>query len=159
MARDMLRRFKKLVKVRNAMQPKQILIVEDNDILCKTLQRYLVGQDLRVTTTRTVAGARDLLGAHSFDALLVDFYLPDACGLDLIPLLPSPGIPVVAMTAEDPVPHNEQARNSGVAAFLGKPFSLAVLKRILKCVLTGHRCLPYCTQLPRFKIAPSCTQS
>lgn len=140
------------------MQQKHLLIVEDNDILSKTLQRYLVGLGLKVTTIRTVAGAQDLLTNHSFDALLVDIYLPDACGLDLVRLLPDSSIPVVAMTAEAPWSHRKQACDAGVAAFLEKPFPLNTLKRTLKCVLVGHRCLPNCSQLPCMSISPLTTQ-
>ena len=139
------------------MQPKQLLVVEDNDILSKTLERYLIGQGFKVTTARTVAGARDILTNHCFDALLVNFYLPDDCGLDLVRPPIESAIPVVVMTAEDPRLHKEQACNAGAAAYLEKPFPLKVLKRILKCVLAGHRCLPYCTQVPHLKITPACT--
>jgi len=138
------------------MQPKQLLVVEDNDILRKTLERYLVGQGVKVTTTRTVADARDLLGKRSFDALLVDINLPDDCGLDLVDPPSESTMPVIAMTAEDPRPHRQRACDAGVAAFLEKPFPLATLSRILKCVFAGHRCLPYCSQLPRMKITPAC---
>lgn len=143
----------------NAMQTKHLLIVEDNDILSKTLQRYLVGQGLIVTTTRTVAGARDLLADRNFDALLVDICLPDGSGLSLLrPPSKSP-MPVIVMTAGDPLSHQQQARDAGAAAFLAKPFPLEVLKRIMKCVLAGHRCLPYCTQVPHMKLTSSYTQS
>ena len=141
------------------MQSKQLLIVEDNDILRKTLERYLVGQGLKVTTTRTVTGARELLVNRNFDALLVDIHLPDDSGLNLVGPPPEFAIPVIAMTAEDPIRYRQQACDSGAAAFLEKPFPLALLRRVLKCVLAGHRCLPYCTQAPNLKITPSCTQS
>lgn len=141
------------------MQTKQLLVVEDNDILSKTLQRYLAGPDLKVTTTRTVAGARELLTDRSFDALLVDIYLPDDNGLALLQSPSESAIPVIVMTAEDPLPHQEQAHDAGAAAFLQKPFPLKVPKRILKCVLAGHRCLPYCSQVPHMKITSCCTQS
>ena len=95
------------------MQPKQLLVVEDNDILSKTLQRYLAGRDLKVTTTRTVAGARELLTDRSFDALLVDIYLPDDNGLALLQSPSESAIPVIVMTAEDPLPHQEQAHDGG----------------------------------------------
>ncbi|MDH3219896.1 MAG: response regulator [Gammaproteobacteria bacterium] len=140
------------------MQPKQLLVVEDNDILRKTLERYLARQGVKVTTTRTVAGARDLLTSHRFDAMLVDINLPDDCGLDLVAPSSESAVPVVAMTAEDPTRYRQRASDTGVAAFLEKPFALMALYRILKCVFAGHRCLPYCTQLPHLKITPTCTQ-
>ena len=141
------------------MRPKQLLVVEDNDILRKTLERYLSGQGVKVTTTRTVAGARCLLSDHSFDALLVDINLPDDCGLDLVAPPSDSAIPVIAMTAEDPARHKQRACDAGVVAFLEKPFALAAIGRILRCVFAGHRCLPYCTQVPHIKLTPGCSQS
>lgn len=141
------------------MRPNRLLVVEDNDILRKTLERYLVGQGVTVTTTRTVAGARELLSERSFDALLADINLPDACGLDLIAPPSRSAIPVIAMTADDPARHRQRVCDAGAAAFLEKPFALMTLHRLLKCVFAGHRCLPYCTQVPNMKITPSCTRS
>jgi len=140
------------------MLRKKLLLVEDNEVLSKTLKRYLVGLGLKVTTTRTVTGARDLLTNCNFDALILDIHLPDNCGLDLVGPPSKSAIPVIAMTAEDPIFHRQLAYDAGVAAFLEKPFSLIALKRILKCILAGHRCLPDCTREPHKKISPACTQ-
>jgi len=147
------------MEICKAMRPKHLLVVEDNDILRKTLERYLSGQGINVITTRTVKGARDLLTARSFDAMLLDINLPDDCGLDLIAPPSESAIPVIAMTAKDPTRHRQRAYDAGVAAFLEKPFALTAINRILKCVFAGHRCLPYCTQVPHMKIAPGCLQS
>lgn len=117
------------------MQPKHILLVEDNYILSKVLASYLTGPDLQVTTTNTVTGARSLLSNRPFDALVADMHLPDDCGLNLVKLLTDSPIPVVAMTAEDPVLYRQQAYHAGAAAFLEKPFPLALLKRILNRLL------------------------
>ena len=130
------------------MQTKQLLLVEDNNILSKALTRYLIGLGLQVTTVRTVAGARNLLSSRFFDVLVADMYLPDSCSLDLVRLLSNSRIPVIAMTAGDSRRYREQACHAGAAAFLEKPFPLKRLKRILKCLLNGHRCLPQCTREP-----------
>jgi two-component system response regulator PilR (NtrC family) len=134
------------------VQTKQVLLVEDNNILSKVLVRYLIGLGLQVTTADTVAGARILLSRRLFDVLVADMHLPDSCGLDLVRLLTDSRIPVVAMTAGDPMLYREQACHAGAAAFLEKPFPLTRLKRILNCLLTGHRCLPQCTQIPSMAV-------
>jgi DNA-binding response OmpR family regulator len=139
------------------MRPKQLLVVEGNDILRKTLERYLSGQGINVVTTRTVKGARDLLTSRSFDAMLVDIHLPDDCGLDLVAPPSESAIPVIAMTSKDPTRYRQRACDAGAAAFLEKPFAMTAINRMLKCVLAGHRCLPYCTQVPHLKITPART--
>jgi two-component system phosphate regulon response regulator OmpR len=146
------------MEISKTMRPKQLLVVEDNDILRKTLERYLSSQGIKVTTTRTVAGARGLLSDHSYDALLVDINLPDDCGLDLVEPPSDSAIPVIAMTAEDPARYKQRACDAGVAAFFEKPFRLANIARILRCVFAGHRCLPYCTQVPNIKLIPDCSR-
>ena len=152
LARDMRCIEVTTVGVLVTMQTKQLLLVEDNDILRKILARYLIGLDLQVANASTVAGARNLLSKRNFDVLVTDIHLPDNCGLYLVRLLTDSQIPVVAMTAGDPMLYRELACHAGAAAFLEKPFPLTRLKRILNCLLTGHRCLPQCTQIPSIAV-------
>ncbi|MBI5149546.1 MAG: response regulator [Candidatus Omnitrophica bacterium] len=64
-------------------QPLKILIVEDNQIDRRILESMLQESSTPVSllkTADTLAGAMELLGQHSFDAVILDLNLPDSEG-------------------------------------------------------------------------------
>ena len=58
----------------------RILYVEDDDQSAHLLARLLRQGGHRVTTARTITGARVLAEAAVFDLLIVDIHLPDGDG-------------------------------------------------------------------------------
>lgn len=112
-----------------------VIIVEDEVEVA-----HLVAQYLFSTSRYKVIGmasdintARSLLGAITPDLLLLDVYLPDGNGLNLLAELRSQGIcsEVVLLTAAKEVQILEKAMQLGVFDFLVKPVLLSRLDQAL----------------------------
>ena len=75
-----------------------------------------------------------LLSAHSFDLILLDLWITDCTGLDILAQLGAKGIttPVVMMSGEAELSDVFEARRLGVIDFLHKPFELESIARILR---------------------------
>jgi CheY-like chemotaxis protein len=115
----------------------EILLVEDDDlnqalvpaILARSDQPRL--RDAHVTVVGTLAEARAVLAAHRIDLVLLDMRLPDGSGLPLATELrdqPGPTAVVIALTGA-PAEHGDDALAAGCVAVLGKPYSLAELRK------------------------------
>lgn len=64
---------------------KQILLVEDDELLNKTLAYNLTLDGCGLTCALTFREAKEQLSANLYDLVLLDVHLPDGCGLDLCP--------------------------------------------------------------------------
>ena len=124
----------------------RLLIVDDNEMLVKTLAAYLGRRGWRVDTACCAAEARERLQGAIPDLGLFDLRLPDMNGLDLLASLRWRGLrlPVVVMSAERHDEWLRQALDCSAAAYLCKPFALATLARVLDCARAGLRCIPAC---------------
>jgi len=73
------------------------------------------------------------LRQRRFDLVLVDIYLPDCMGHELIPRFKEiwPDIGVVVMTGYNSRELELEVRRQGVIYYMIKPFSLEVLREIL----------------------------
>lgn len=62
----------------------KILVVDDEPAIRKLLKRFLEGAGYSCMTAETVAAAKEILAAHTFDLLLSDLKMPGESGLDLV---------------------------------------------------------------------------
>jgi DNA-binding response OmpR family regulator len=106
-----------------------MLIVEDEADILALMTFVLERVGYEVVCVSAVAEARAALSLYAFDAALVDLYLPDGRGDEVVGLLraesPATRIVVTSAFSQTPfVPH--YATESG-DCFLAKPFSHADL--------------------------------
>jgi len=131
-----------------------VVIVEDENEVASLLAEYLQrGDDIRVTAVvGDLAGGRALLERYQPDLLLLDIYLPDGSGLDLLAELRAAGhsCEVMMITAASEVASLERALQLGAFDFLVKPVLLQRLDRALNTFLQRQR---------RLRGAPAVTQS
>ncbi|WP_308365508.1 MULTISPECIES: response regulator [unclassified Microbulbifer] len=131
-----------------------VVIVEDESEVASLLAEYLQrGNDFRVTAVvGDLAGGRALLERYQPDLLLLDVYLPDGSGLDLLAELRAAGhgCEVMMITAASEVASLERALQLGAFDFLVKPVLLQRLDRALNTFLQRQH---------RLRQAPSVTQS
>lgn len=114
------------------MEPKRILIVEDEKDLSDTLKMTFEMQGHKVKTARSPKKA--LATCHEFDVqvALIDIRLGAESGLDLIPQLKAilPRMLCVIMTAYAETELAIQAMHKGAYDFLRKPIDIAHLRVI-----------------------------
>jgi DNA-binding response OmpR family regulator len=114
-----------------------LLVVEDDEKLSLSMQRFLTLRGFQVRLAHTEATALELLEEGPPDAAILDVHLPDGSGLDVLERMRDEGaaIPVVVVTADDSQPVRLRAERLGVTAFLTKPVQPLELLRILGQVL------------------------
>jgi HAMP domain-containing protein/signal transduction histidine kinase/CheY-like chemotaxis protein len=69
----------------NKRNPKELLIVEDNELDSSQIAKVLDNGDLiNITIASTGKDALELIKSNSYDCIIVDFMLPDIAGLDFV---------------------------------------------------------------------------
>ena len=116
------------------MAAKHVLVVDDDPQILDVVRRALSSGDLRISTARRVAIARDLLTRHAIDLIITDARMPGETGLQLADKARELGIACIMMSG-DP----EWAAEHGLAPdhYLAKPFELRHLFRLVHGALAG----------------------
>jgi len=121
--------------------PKKILIVDDDQQVCRLLSNVLTSEDRIIESANTVTEAREILARENIHVLLLDLYLPDGNGLDLLSQQKkSIGSPVVIMmTAFGDWESHVKSYNLGAFYFLDKPFQLTQVRTLVEHGLKLNR--------------------
>ncbi len=102
----------------------RLLLLEDDRTLGDGLAAYLRSEGYRVDWYRRLDEVKGL-GQEEYDALLVDWQLPDGSGLDWVMALRRRGVstPVLVLTARDRLADRIHGLDSGADDYLLKPFA------------------------------------
>jgi len=112
----------------------QILLVEDDRLLRKSLHDRLVSWGHAVQACEGLVEARTLLEKNIFDLAFVDMRLPDGDGLEFLAerRAETPGLDVVIMTAFADIRTAIAAIKLGAYDYLPKPFEDEQLEKIIR---------------------------
>jgi two-component system, NtrC family, response regulator AtoC len=108
-------------------QVKKILIVEDEVLFARAVQKHLQKAGYECEHAENLADARAIAKQFSPDFVLLDMRLPDGNGLDLLPELASSGMAVIVMTAYGDISDAVNAIKLGAIDYLKKPIDLEEL--------------------------------
>jgi two-component system, NtrC family, response regulator AlgB len=110
-----------------------VLLIDDDPGLRKTLRLTLEALGHRVTEAADGGQAHEMLGQRLFDVALLDLRLGREKGLELLPTLLrlAPGLAVVVMTAYATIETAVEAIRSGAVDYLPKPFTPNQLRLVL----------------------------
>ncbi|WP_397532801.1 response regulator transcription factor [Roseateles sp.] len=113
----------------------RLLLIEDDPILGEGLRDFLRSDGHLVDWVSRLADARALVD-EPYDAMLVDWQLPDGSGLDWIRGLRQRGsvTPVLMLTARDQLGDRVRGLDSGADDYLVKPFEPEELSARLRAV-------------------------
>lgn len=120
----------------------KLLIVEDDLLLRRGLERALLKEDYVVDSAETVKEAIAFLMVENchYSAVLLDLGLPDGDGLTLLSYLRQAenSVPVLIITARDTVDDRVMGLDAGADDYLLKPFAIAELYARLRAIIRRH---------------------
>jgi len=113
----------------------RLLLLEDDDILGEALKDYLQAEGHTVDWFTRLADAQ-AVGNEPFDALLIDWQLPDGSGLEWLARLRRNHVttPALVLTARDLLSQRIEGLDSGADDYLVKPFDPAELAARIRSV-------------------------
>ncbi|MET9961527.1 response regulator [Streptomyces sp. NPDC006326] len=125
--------------------PMHVLVVDDDMRVARINAAYVAKvPGFRVAArAHSAAEALDFLGAHPVDLVLLDHYLPDESGLDLVRRLRQLGhhTDVIMVTAARDLATVQAAMRLGALQYLVKPFTFAGLRARLEAYAGLRRTL------------------
>src|SRR5512141_2761038 len=104
----------------------KVLVVEDNQKLARLLKRALEEEGYVVDLVGDGATALNQLATVNYDAVVLDWMLPEVDGLTVCRTVRSRGnnVPILMLTARGEVPERIAGLNAGADDYLAKPFDL-----------------------------------
>jgi len=119
----------------------QILIIEDEASLRKTLARILQQAGFEVTTAESAEQGLDYLKTTKFDLVFTDLRLPGIAGLDALKYIHkiNPALPVVLFTAQPDINSAVEALRRGATDYLLKPLKPEIILERAKTILLNQQ--------------------
>jgi chemosensory pili system protein ChpA (sensor histidine kinase/response regulator) len=119
------------------------MVVDDSLTVRKITGRLLERSGYRVVTVRDGVEALERLRELVPQAMVVDIEMPRMDGFELTRKVRSDprlaGIPIVMITSRTAHKHEQHARDTGVDAYLGKPYQEEELLRHIAQFVAGGR--------------------
>lgn len=126
------------------MEPAQILVIEDDDIVARTIERSLRGEEFRVILTSSGVEGLKAARRRTPDLVILDIIMPGMDGYAVCremradPLLAD--IPILFLTAKIKDDDKIAGFNAGADDYLCKPFNIDELILRLRAILRrAHR--------------------
>ena len=112
---------------------KKILVVDDNEMLCRLACEILCTEGYRAVPASNAAEALRALEEEEFDLLVTDSQMPGMSGVELARAVRNrnPGFPVIVMTTFEPV------ESEHVTLWLPKRYLFPDLLEKIRYCLTG----------------------
>jgi DNA-binding response OmpR family regulator len=101
----------------------KVLLVEDDQILSKTLSEWLLSERHLVDVSGNGKDALELLLQGKYDIVILDWNLPDMDGLEVLKRYRSAGgnCPILMLTGKGALEEKEQGLDWGADDYLAKP--------------------------------------
>jgi len=113
----------------------KVLVVDDEAILCQSVEKILKRRGHSVHAVTSVADALKTLDAGStFDLVIADLMMPQAGGMELLSAVQGswPELPVLIITGFSSIQTAIETTKLGAAGYLPKPFTPEELENAVK---------------------------
>lgn len=126
------------------IEPKRILVVDDNDTVRSIVSGQLSSRGHNVETADGAVKALAMLKASAYDAVILDISMPVMDGFEALRIIRGmPGVtgrtPVIALTAHAFIEDRERCIAAGFDRFLTKPVRADELARVIASVSSQAR--------------------
>ena len=111
----------------------KILVVDDEPLLRDSLRDILQHNGYEASVARNGRDALVQIARQQFDAILLDLYMPDVHGTEVLDFIARRGLdtPVIVISGDDSVDSVIDALRGGAQDFLRKPYQAdELLKRV-----------------------------
>ena len=114
-----------------------ILFVDDEPDIREMVQALLSAAGFRVSIADNAADVLQLAATERFDALVLDYWMPQVTGLELCRQIRrfDQNTPILICSGAVSAADKEAALRAGAQGYLGKPFSSKDLIRVLRSVI------------------------
>ena len=111
----------------------RVLIVDDDIQVSSMLEQMIKGWGYQAEVSGTGKDTLKKINEKTFDLILLDIFLPDTQGYELIPKLKRiwSGINIITMTGYSTKELEAKVRRQGIIYYMTKPIQLENLKSIL----------------------------
>lgn len=120
-----------------------VLVVDDEPDICRSLEAILADEGYAVTTAATAQEASELVRDADFDAVLLDIWLPDRDGLELLSEIRARDArrapEIIIISGHGTIETAVRATKLGAFDFLEKPLSLERTLIIVKNAIQARR--------------------
>jgi DNA-binding response OmpR family regulator len=118
------------------VQPRMVLLVEDEETITVPLTEALAREGFRTETAGTLAAGLEIARRQRPDLVLLDVMLPDGSGFDLLrELRDGERLPVIMLTARGDEADRVLGLELGADDYVVKPFSARELVARIRAVL------------------------
>ncbi len=111
----------------------KILVIEDDRDVSEHIEELIKEWGHSIEMAGTGKAGLAIFKQGGFDLVLLDIFLPDVKGYELIPDFKAidPGVNIVAMTGHNSRELELKVRTQGVIFYMVKPWEISVLKSIV----------------------------
>ena len=123
------------------MERPNILIIDDEESMCRFLTVLLEKEGYRVVSSTTGRAALALLDNETFDVAITDLKMPDMDGIEVLEGIKAkcPSVPVVILTAHASTTSAIEALNKGAYQYLEKKAKNDQIALVVKNALSMGR--------------------
>ena len=118
------------------MAEEKILIIDDDELVRKTLKTLLIYRDYAVDVAKDGSSGMEMAKSDCYDIVLLDINLPDKNGLDVLKDIKSAKLKasVIIMTGDASPEAEENAKRLGAVNYLSKPIMPGTLYTAIQSV-------------------------
>jgi two-component system response regulator AtoC len=112
------------VQGRDGMNSSHILVVDDDPVFMQFTKNLLVDKGMKVTAAFNKTEAMECFENHHFSCVILDIFLPDGNGVDLVKPFRGKGgsIPIIIVSGQGDVEEVVRAMKDGANDYVKKPF-------------------------------------
>jgi FixJ family two-component response regulator len=116
-----------------------IAIVDDEESVCKALQRLLRSAGIDAVTFPSGEEFLEWIRTHSMDCVVLDLHMPYVTGFDVLTRMALGGVdvPVIIITGHDSPEAYDRAMAAGATTYLRKPVNDEALLDAVQVAIDG----------------------
>jgi DNA-binding response OmpR family regulator len=121
------------------MAEKNVLIIDDDTLLCGALSRRLSFLGVNAVSAKTGNEGLNKARQKTFDIIFIDINLPDINGIDLLEKIQKLSLftKLVIITSETNEEYRRTAINKGAIDYIEKPFGFFEIKKHVNSILSN----------------------